>query len=162
MIVYIAFNFYFRLIAGGNLIGVFFCALIAWFTLIVLMAMQWFIPLYYLQEDNTLFKCLKKSFIIYFDNASFTFVMLIHNIIVLFFTVFTFGFIPGINGLTLSCMNALRLRLYKYDWLEEHKDYLDDKDKRSEVPWELLIQEDRESLGPFKLSSILAPWKSWK
>ena len=67
--------------------------------------------------------------------------------------------LPGVNGITLSNMNALRLRLYKYDWLEEHPDYENDRDKRADVPWDQLIADDKESLGERKLLSFIFPWK---
>ena len=70
------------------------------------------------------------------------------------------GFIaPGVNGITLAAMNATRLRLYKYDWLDEHPGYINDRDKRANVPWDELIAQDKETLGPRKISSFLFPWK---
>jgi len=156
-----AFSFYFIGMYGhnGNMMGMLFAALIGWFLLVVIMSFQWFVPLYFLQEQNGFMKCLKKSFIIFFDNASFSFVMLLNNCLLLALSIFTFGFIPGLNGITLSNTNALRLRLYKYDWLEEHEEYLNDRDKRNEVPWGELIARDKESLGSRNLGSFLFPWK---
>ena len=155
----ISVPYYLNVYSSGNIIGILFVALICWFMLITACALQWFIPLYFLQEENTFFKCLKKSFIIFFDNGMFSFGMLVHNLALLILTILTFGLIPGLNGITLSCMNALRLRLYKYDWLEENPEYYNDKDKRKEVPWDSLIAEDKECLGSRKLSSFLFPWK---
>lgn len=157
----IAFSFYFILYKNGNIMGIFLAALIGWFTFVVILAMQWFVPLYSLQE-NSFGQCIKKAFIIFFDNAKFSFACLLNNIILLALSVFTLGFIPGVNGLLLTGMNALRLRLYKYDWYEQHPEILEDRDKRSEVPWDELLAEDKESLGPVKLSTILMPWKNWK
>lgn len=155
----VAVPFYLNLFASGNMAGILFVALIAWFVLISLCAFQWFVPLYFLQEQNTFAKCVKKSFIIFFDNAGFSFFMLLHNAVLLALTVLTFGLIPGLNGITLSNTNALRLRLYKYDYLEEHQEYMDSRDKRREIPWDELLAEDKESLGSRKLSSFLFPWK---
>ena len=160
LVVRIAFLYYLGMYAKSeNLVSVLFAAIIAWFFFIVVMALQWFVPLYFLQEDNTFGKNLKKSFIVYFDNAGFSFLMLIHNLLLLALTLLTFGLIPGFNGITLSCTNACRLRLYKYDWFEEHPEYLEDKEMRSNIPWDELIAGDRESLGDRKLSSFLFPWK---
>ncbi|WP_147614171.1 hypothetical protein [Treponema pectinovorum] len=160
LVVRIAFSFYLGMyLKDGKAFALLFAALIGWFSFIVLMAMQWFIPLYFLQEENNFVKCLKKSFIVYFDNASFSFFVLLNNIILLVLTIFTFSLIPGLNGITLCNMNACRLRLYKYDWFEAHPEYLEDKIKRPEVPWEELLKDDKESLGQRKLSSFLFPWK---
>ena len=49
-------------------------------------------------------------------------------------------------------------RLYKYDYLEEHPE-LTTKKERRHIPWEELIYEDRETLGPRKLKSFIFPWK---
>lgn len=160
LVLRVAFAFYLNMyLKNGSMAGLLFAAIIAWFTLISTMALQWFVPLYFLQEDNTFFKNLKKSFIVYFDNAGFSFLMLIHNILLFALTVFTLGLIPGLNGITLSCTNACRLRLYKYDWFEDHPEYLEDKEKRTDIPWDDLIADDRESLGERKLGSFLFPWK---
>lgn len=160
LVVRVAFSFYLGLyLKGGSLFLVLLAAMLAWFFFIVVMALQWFVPLYFLQEDNTFGKNLKKSFIVYFDNAGFSFLMLLHNLVLLVLTVLTFGLVPGLNGITLSCTNACRLRLYKYDWFEEHPDYLEDKEKRTSVPWDELIAQDRESLGQRKIGSFLFPWK---
>lgn len=152
-------RYYLAFFVNGNIIGILLTAVIAWFMLVVFIAMQWFVPLYFLQDENTFLKCLKKSFIIFFDNAGFSFLLFIYNVVIFAVTVLTFGIIPGMNGITLTTTNALRLRLYKYDWLEEHPEFLSDRDKRAEVPWEELIADDVESLGPRKLTSFLFPWK---
>lgn len=160
LVVRASFMFYLGMFLGkGSIIGVLFAAFIGWFFLITVMAMQWFVPLYFLQEDNTFLKNLKKAFIVYFDNAGFSFIMLVHNLILLALTVLTFGLVPGLNGITLSCTNACRLRLYKYDWFDEHPEYLNDREKRSDIPWDELIADDKESLGERKISSFIFPWR---
>lgn len=160
LVVRASFMFYLGIFLGkGSVVGILFAALIGWFFLITVMAMQWFVPLYFLQEENTFLKNLKKAFIVYFDNAGFSFIMLVHNLLLLAMTVITFGLVPGLNGITLSCTNACRLRLYKYDWFEEHPEYLNDKEKRSDIPWNELIADDKESLGERKISSFIFPWR---
>lgn len=148
---------------NASKVSLLFTALLAWFSIVCVIALQWFIPLYYLQDSNGFAKCLKKSFIIFFDNASFSVGIFLYNIFLFVFTCLTVGLVPGVNGITLSCMNALRLRLYKYDWIEkmsaEDPDFINSRDKRSEVPWDELLANDKESLGPRKLSSFIFPWK---
>lgn len=154
-----AFSYYLRMAFSGKSIGLFFVSVITFFTLVCVMAMQWFLPLYFLQETNTFAKCFRKSFIIFFDNAGFSFLMLLYNLFLFLLSFPLFFMLPGVNGITLSNMNALRLRLYKYDWLEEHPDYENDRDKRADVPWDQLIADDKESLGERKLLSFIFPWK---
>ena len=152
-------RYYLAFFVSGNIIGILFTAVIAWFMLVVFIAMQWFVPLYFLQDENTFLKCLRKSFIIFFDNAAFSILLFVYNLILFAFTIISFGLIPGINGITLSSTNALRIRLYKYDWLEENPEYMDDREKRSQIPWDELIAEDKEILGPRNLASFLFPWR---
>lgn len=148
---------------SGNKVSLIFTAVLAWFVIVCVIALQWFLPLYYLQDSNGFSKCLKKSFIIFFDNAGFSVGIFFYNIFLFALTCLTIGLIPGLNGITLSCMNALRLRLYKYDWIEKMSesdpDFINNRDKRSEVPWDELLAGDKESLGPRKLSSFIFPWK---
>ncbi len=156
-------RYYLNMFFGGNYIGMLFTAVLGWFTLISAAALQWFVPLYFLQDDNGFSKCLKKSFIIFFDNASFSIGTFIYNILLTILSCITLFLIPGISGLSLSSMNALRLRLYKYDWIEkndnENPGFINDRNKRDEVPWDELLKEDRETLGPRNFSSFIFPWK---
>lgn len=146
-----------------NMMGLLFTAVLGWFTLICAVALQWFIPLYFLQAENNFVKCLKKSFIIFFDNPGFSFAVFLYNIVLFVISCITVFIVPGVNGILLSSTNALRLRLYKYDWFEKMEekdpDFVNNRDKREEVPWNELIADDVESLGPRNLASFLFPWK---
>ena len=148
---------------NGNIIGLFVAAALGWFLLVSAISLQWFIPLYYLQENNNFAKCLKKSFIIFYDNVAFSVEIFLYNIILFVISCVTFMILPGLNGILLSSTNALRIRLYKYDWIEKMSEidpeFVKNRDKRNEVPWEELLSEDKESLGPRKLSSFFFPWK---
>ena len=151
---------YFR---DGNFIGLLVTAALGWFLLVCVIALQWFVPLYFLQENNGFAKCLKKSFIIFYDNVFFSIEVFLYNIVLFLFSCFLLMLAPGLNGITLSSTNALRLRLYKYDWIEKMAEtdpsFENDRDRRNEVPWDELLAEDKESLGPRKLSSFIFPWK---
>ncbi len=160
LILRVGFSFYLaRFLENGSFVWLLLLASLGWATLIALIALQWFIPLYFLQTENTLFKCLKKSFIIFFDNPSFSAGVFLYNLILFALSVCLFLLIPGLNGILLSSTNALRLRLYKYDWIDEHPEALSDRDKRADVPWNDLLENDRQALGPRKLSSFIFPWK---
>ena len=86
-----------------------------------------------------------------------------YNLVIFAISCVTFLLIPGLNGIVLSSTNALRIRLYKYDWIEKMSEtdpeFANDRDKRSEVPWDELLADDMESLGPRKPSSFIFPWK---
>ena len=151
---------YFR---DGNIVGLLVAAALGWFLLVAVIALQWFIPLYFLQGNNNFSKCFKKSFIIFYDNVFFSIGVFLYNIILLVLSCVFFMLIPGLNGILLSSTNALRLRLYKYDWIEKMSEndpsFENNRDKRNEVPWDELLAEDIESLGPRKLLSFLFPWR---
>lgn len=139
-------------------IGIFLGALLMWMDVFVLLSLQWFLPIRSLMKNNFA-KCLKKSFIIFFDNTGFSILMFFHNFVLLVISVFPFvGMMPAWAGILIAQTNALRLRLYKYDYLEEHPE-LQGKRQRNKIPWEELIYDDRETLGPRKFKSFLFPWK---
>ena len=161
IVVLVGFRYYLEMFLNGKLLGLLLAAILFWFSLICVLALQWFIPFYFLQEENNFIKCFKKSFIVFFDNPGFTCVVFVYNVFLFAFSVMLFFFVPGANGITLSCTNALRLRLYKYDWLEKQgaDTTINSRGKRIVIPWNELLAADRETLGPRKLSSFLFPWK---
>lgn len=131
--------------------------LLLWIDIFIFLAMIWFVPVRSLMK-NGFKKCLKKSFILLFDNTGFTIVMALYNLILTALSVVCIGFFPSIAGITIADTNALRLLLYKYDYLDEHPE-LKTKKERKQIPWEELIYEDRQTLGPRKFKSFLFPWK---
>ena len=140
----------------GNMLGLFLSALVVWGFLFLVLALQWYFPLR-AQMHGGFRKTLKKSFIMFLDNTGFSIFMFFYNLILIALSIFIF-LIPGFSGLCLSMNNALRLRLYKYDWLEEHPG-LTAKEANKLVPWGELIAEDYETLGPRPLKSFIFPWK---
>lgn len=141
----------------GTTFGLCIAALFVWIDVIFLLSLQWFVPLRSLMH-NPFKKCLKKCFIIFFDNTWFSIQMGIYNLVMIIFSVASIGFVPSVAGITLARTDALRLRLYKYDYLEEHPE-LKTKFERSQIPWEELLYEDKETLGPRKFRSFIFPWK---
>jgi hypothetical protein len=61
---------------------------------------------------------------------------------------------PGPGGLLLFLDEALRLRIFKYDWLEANPDA-----NRRKIPWEALLIEEREKTGNRTLKGLIFPWK---
>ena len=141
----------------ASLLGFAFGCAIIWVDFFYLLAIQWFIPIRGLMH-NGFVKCLKKSFIILFDNTGFTLAYSLVNLIQLALSVVCIGFFPSMAGILIGNTNALRILLYKYDYLEEHPE-LRTKKERRQIPWDELLSEDREILGPRKLRSFLFPWK---
>lgn len=148
-------DFYF--IKMQSLVGFFIGSLFLWVDIFLILSMQWFIPIRSLMK-NDFKKCFKKSLLICFDNTGFSILMAIHNLVLAALSVLLIGFFPSFAGIMIAKTNALRLRLYKYDYLEEHPE-LQTKAERRNIPWDELIYDDRETLGPRKLRSFLFPWK---
>ena len=151
----VAFDYYF--VQMQTLFGFFLGAMILWIDVLLLLSLMWFIPIRALMHNNFK-KCLKKCFIIFFDNTGFCLLIGLYNLVMIALSVVFIGFFPALTGILIADTNALRLRLYKYDYLEEHPE-LQTKRERRQIPWEELIYEDRETLGPRKFKSFFMPWK---
>ena len=81
------------------------------------------------------------------------------NAFLLLLSFLIFCLVPGPAGLVLSGVNALRLRLYKYDWLDAHPENKSFK-LRKKIPWAALVKEDEENIGPRNFKSFFMPWKN--
>lgn len=148
--------YYIHLFSEGSKIAILFAACVFWFTLISILSLQWFIPIRAIMK-NDFKKCLKKCFIIFFDNPGVSLFMAIYHIFLAAISIFLLGCAPGFTGILLSLTNTFRILLYKYDWLEEHTEY--SNRIRVKIPWDELIAEDKETLGPRSFRSFLFPWK---
>ena len=71
------------------------CALV-WIDFFYILAIQWFIPIRGLMHNNFM-KCLKKCFIILFDNTGFTLAYSLYNLILLVLSVVCIGFFPSMS-----------------------------------------------------------------
>ncbi len=149
----IGIPFYLR---QSEFLGLFLAAVLFWILLVCILSVQWLLPIRALM-GNSFLKCLKKSFIIFFDNPGFSIFVFIYTVFLTAISVFLFFVLPGFTGIILAQTNALRLRLYKYDWLEEHPEI--PPKERKHIPWDELIAEDNEILGPRNLRSFIFPWK---
>ena len=147
----------FYILEQQTMIGLFVGALLFWIDIFIALAFQWFAPLRS-TFHNKFGKTLKKCFIILMDNTGFSIIMALYNLVLFALSILPIGFFPSMAGVSISKHNALRLRMYKYDYLEEHPELKTPKERR-QIPWEELIFDDREALGPRKLRSFLFPWK---
>lgn len=152
---FFCFDYYFLQL--NNYLGIFLGGMILWLDIFLFLALQWFLPIRSLMHNNFK-KCFKKSLIIFFDNTGFTILVSLYNLLCTVISIVFVGFIPAWAGTLINNTNALRIRLYKYDYLEEHPE-LKTKKERRQIPWEELIYEDREALGPRKFKSFIFPWK---
>ena len=141
----------------GGILGNALALLLLAFEIVFFLSLQWFVPLRALLHDN-FSKCLKKCFIIFFDNTAFSIFMFFHNFILAALSFMIFTVLPGTCGIVLAQVNALRLRLYKYDWLDANPQFKSAK-YRKNIPWDALLENDRTTLGPRPFKSFFMPYK---
>jgi hypothetical protein len=137
----------------NSMAGLFFAAVIFWTFIAGLLALQFFLPVYF-RLDRKIPKALKKCFLICFDNPLFCVFSLLHNAVLLILSALLAFLLPGPAGALLYLDQALRLRLLKYDWLEANP-----QAPRGKIPWDLILVEEREKTGSRSLRNLIFPWK---
>ena len=139
--------------AKQGLIGIFAIATIFWINVIWVLASQFYYPIYS-RLDKNLKKVLRKSLMVFFDNTLYSIMLFFITILLSFLSLFTAFLFPGMTAVLLWYQVAFKLRLYKYDYLEENPEA-----NRKKIPWASLFLEDKEKLGPRSLKSTIFPWK---
>lgn len=140
----------------GSITGLIMMACVFWVVVIASLALQWVLPIRSLMH-NKFRKCLKKSFIIFFDNPFFSIGVALVNILNIVITLVSMGILDGPATIAITSTNALKLRLYKYDWLEVNPGLT--KAQRKQVPWEDLLVKEKRLLGKRTFRSLIYPWK---
>jgi uncharacterized membrane protein YesL len=136
-----------------SLLGPIAFAFLFWVALIWVVSIQYFFPLQS-QVNADLRKNLRKIFLLFFDNTFFSIGVLIGTIVTAVLSGFTAFMLPGLAAVVLWHNESLKLRMYKYDWLEENPGA-----DRKQVPWDALLVEDRERVGKRTLRGMIFPWK---
>jgi len=145
--------FYF---AQKSPVGIFAGVMLFWFSLGVLLASQYYLALV-ARLGGGFKKNMKKAFILTFDNIGFSFILLLCNLVCAIVSVFSFFLAPGFAGIALGCADALKLRLKKYDWLEANS-----SSDRRHIPWDEILEEEKELVGKRSLKGMIFPWKDEK
>jgi hypothetical protein len=146
----IGFPFYFSI---GGLAGLVGLVTLFWISVLWWVSVQYFFPVASQLEDG-IKKQIKKSFILLLDNTFFSVFLAVYSFFILGISVFTALLIPGITVILLAHQTALKLRLYKYDYLEENADA-----QRKNIPWDALLFDEKERVGTRTLKGMIFPWK---
>jgi hypothetical protein len=146
----VAIPFYLNM---GSLFGLLLSAVIFWTMVVAVLALQFFFAARSRLDVKT-GKIVKKCFMFFFDNPGFCIFSLIHNLIILVVSILLAFLFPGPGGLLLYLDEAMRLRLLKYDYLEQNPTA-----NRRKIPWDALLIDDREKTGTRSLRSFIFPWK---
>ena len=140
-----------------NFFGLFLGVSVVWIFAVIQLSLLWFFPIRSRLESNFC-KCLKKCFIVFFDNTGFTLFMVLYSTVLIILTPFLAFLMPGFSGLLLAWNNAFKLRMYKYDWMEQHPE-IPIQTARKQIPWDELLAEDRETVGSRSIRNLIFPWK---
>ncbi len=140
-------------IAMGTVLSLAAMAFLFWASIIWLVASVFYLPIR-AQLDSQIGKILKKCFLIVFDNTAFALVVAFGALTLLLLSMFTALLLPGVMGVLIWVNSALKLRLYKYDYLNEHP-----QANRRAIPWDELLHDDRERVGKRSFRGMIFPWK---
>jgi uncharacterized membrane protein YesL len=140
---------------GGlrNQLGFFALAFIFWISLMWGTACLFFFPVQ-ARLDTSIRKIIRKMLLLFFDNTLFAFGLGIGALAVFVVSGFTAFLLPGIASILVWLNVALKVRLYKYDYLEQHPEA-----NRRKIPWDALLIDDRERVGKRTLRGLIFPWK---
>lgn len=150
LVVSVGLPFYLSL---GGIPGALAAGVLFWCAVIVLLALQYYVPLRS-RLGGGLRKNLRKSFVMFFDNPGFSVFLFLYSAVALAVSLFLAFLLPGFAGVCLAQNVALRLRMLKYDWLEAEPGA-----NRRAVPWDDLLEGDKELVGKRTLKGMFFPWK---
>ena len=128
-------------------------ALLFWVTVACGLAVQYFFPIR-ARLDRKFRKIIRKSFLLLLDNPGHSIGMFLGALFILVVSVFTAFLLPGPASILLWWNIAFKLRMYKYDYLEQNPDA-----NRRRIPWDALLVDDRERVGKRTLKGMIFPWK---
>ncbi|MDC7125542.1 MAG: hypothetical protein PQJ46_08235 [Spirochaetales bacterium] len=137
----------------GSFVGLAGASVIFWVAIFWLSLVQYFFPIL-IRMDGGIKVSLKKSALVALDNPGFSLFTLLFSIILFLLSAVLVFLLPGVGAVLLFQQDAFKLRLYKYDWLEEHPEL-----KGEKIPWTELLEEDKENIGPRSLRGMIFPWK---
>ncbi len=137
----------------NNLLGTAALALLFWAAVIWYVGLQFFFSVRAFL-DTAFKKIIKKSFVVLFDNPLYSLISAFGFVFIIIVSVFTAFLLPGPTGAIIWLQSGFKLRLLKYDYLEEHPDA-----DRRQIPWDRLLLDDRERVGKRTLRGMIFPWK---
>jgi len=146
-----AFRYYLGQV--GNLFSLVAFFMLFWIFLYIMMATIWYYPLYHLLK-NSLKKQIKKCFLLTLDNTALSIFLVFWSLLIFGISAFLIFLVPGFSALLVLWHNALKLLMYKYDYLEEHEDA-----NRKKIPWRAILRSERDKLGKRGLGDLIRPGK---
>ena len=146
----IAFPFYFQM---GGILGVAAMSVIFWVSVIWWISSQYFFPIR-TRLDTSIRKILKKCFMVFFDNTIFSIILGVGTVVTVIISGFTAFLLPGLTSVLIWHQVGFKLRLLKYDYLEENPEA-----DRKKIPWDALLIDEKDRVGHRTLRGMIFPWK---
>jgi hypothetical protein len=140
---------------GGlkSIVGPLALAFVFWVSLLWALSCFYFFPVQS-RLNTDIRKVVRKMLLLFFDNTLFTLGLVLGSLLVLVVSGFTAFLIPGVASVLVWLNVALKIRLYKYDYIEQHPEA-----NRRKIPWDALLIDDRERVGKRTLRGMIFPWK---
>ncbi len=136
-----------------SVLGIAIVAILFWIVIVTMISMIYFLPISAQLGDRPL-KAMKKSYLIFLDNTGFSIFLFLYTIILFVISIFTALLVPSGAGILLSHEIALKLLMFKYDYLEENPEA-----DRKHLPWGGLLFDERDKVGHRTLKGMIFPWK---
>lgn len=137
-------------------LGIFLASLLFWTCAIGMLASQYYLPLE-ARRGGGFRKNARVSMMLLLDNPGFSLFLFVYSAITLIVSALVAFMAPGLAGLALASADAVKLRLKKYDWLEQNP-----KADRRHPPWADLLEEEKDLVGERTLKGMIFPWKEGK
>jgi hypothetical protein len=137
----------------GSAAGLFAASAVFWTAVASLTILQYFFAVRARLGAKNM-KAVKKCVILFIDNPLFFIGTMFLSVLFLAVSVFFAFLIPGPAGVLLFVDEALRLRLLKYDWLEQNGG-----SGPGYIPWDTILAEEREKTGSRTARGLFFPWK---
>ena len=150
LVLAIAFPFYTQM---ANLLGVAAISIIFWVSVVWGIASQYYFAIR-ARLDTGIRKIIRKCFMVFFDNTIFSLILTIGTIAVFVLSGFTAFLLPGLASILIWHQVGFKLRLLKYDYIEENPEA-----DRKKIPWDALLIDDKDRVGQRTFRGMIFPWK---
>jgi hypothetical protein len=137
----------------GTMLGLVALAFIFWVSVLWALSCLYFYPVQS-RLDRDFRKIVRKMMVLFFDNTVFSLGLALGALVVIVLSAFTAFLLPGFATVLVWVNVSLKLRLYKYDYLEQHPEA-----NRRQIPWDALLVDDRERVGKRTIRGMIFPWK---
>jgi len=137
----------------GGIFGIAAMSVLFWGSILWGLISLWILPVHH-QENSNIITVLKKSAFFLFDNIGFSIFISVYSILLFLISIATAFIIPGISAILYNHQLALKLRMYKYQYIENNE-----LTNRNKIPWDSVLITEKEKLGPRSLKGLFFPWK---